>query len=386
MSARRRYGLGIAGAIVALSCAPTWGQVAAGRRGDPTDLKPAAAGVSGGGGTRAAGGVRSEGAPVRLSFSRIVDDAFGVPSKAPRPISGLPRPRFPQNTRAGWIPGWARIPDLPQVKAKVPFTNRFVSRAEAERKKAAENPAPRANDSDSSQEQREQARRLREAIATGDTGTVRTIRAEEAARRAKFERSIDRMIERNEVIDGDRRRPDGRAIDGGSNGTPDARVLAVDSGSLTARERADRLVRAGGFESAAREYAAHLGANADDAGAARSLAVALLLAGKPGHAAEAILEAYRIEPGLAARPYDPSVLPANVSLRSLVTRSVTKADRAKTPGAWLLAAALAQAEGRRDVAARLVERARAAGLDEGIVGEFMAALSKEKTHAPVGGS
>ncbi len=309
-------------------------------------------------------------------------------AKAPRRMSGLVRPRFPTNTRAGWIPGWPRIPALPQVKAKVPITNRVVSRAEAEREEAertaadsrpATQPDQAATQPDGSPVSEGQAERLRRL---GDAG--RAIAADDERRRRELDRFV-REAERDERSGDECGLGEGHAIDSQPGANPDTRLLA-DSEQLTTRQRADRLLAAGEIESAADEYLIALAENPGDADSARALAVALLVADKPEQAGKAAVEAYRLDLALTGRSYDPSSLPEGISSRSLISRLVKIAGRTKSPGTWLLAASLAQAEGRPDVAARFVERARSAGLAGPIADAFVVSLAKEVHDARAGGS
>ncbi len=337
------------------------------------------------------------GAPAKDDAGRdsrpIADNTFptaGAKAKAPRRMSGLVSPRFPMNTRAGWIPGWPRIPALPQIRAKVPITNRPVSRAEADRKEA-ERPQADGQPATQPDQQPDQSATERPPVSEGQAARIRrlgdagrAIAAEDDRRRRELDRFV-RDGERGERSDDESGVVEGRAIDSQPGANSDTRLLA-DSGQLTARERADRLLAAGEIESAADEYLNALAENPGDADSARALAVALLVADKPEHAGRTVVEAYRLDLTLTGRPYDPSSLPDGVLSRSLISRLVKIAGRTKSPGTWLLAASLAQAEGRRDVAARFVERARSAGLDGPIADAFVVSLAKEVHDARPGGS
>lgn len=314
-------------------------------------------------------------------FDRLVTEAF--PASAERPsrkhhgMSGLPRIRFPERSRVGWVTGWPRIPDLPQVKAKIPQTNRIVSRAEQERRDAAERAAP------------QQPRASDPQPAAGRTDDVRRALAEDAARREAF----NRRAQRDQAAH-DRRQDE--AVDpragapafpssGTRTGPIDGRLIGSEP-LPSVRRSADDLVRSGDYESAARFYARHLVENAPDADAARALAVALLLANKPNQAADAMVAAYRIDPSIADAPFDAAVLPPDVSVRSLLQRAASHAQRSRTAGAWLVPAVLAQTQGKRDVAARFVERARVASLEPAIADALVAALSQEAPDEQAGGS
>ncbi len=87
-------------------------------------------------------------------------------------------------------------------------------------------------------------------------------------------------------------------------------------------------------------------------------------------------EAYREAPALASDPLDRTELGLSErDLRMLVIRSIRAAHRAQTAEAWLAAAALVQAEGRLDVARRLIERAEGRGLEAELVEAFERALA-----------
>jgi hypothetical protein len=217
-------------------------------------------------------------------------------------------------------------------------------------------------------------------VDQGDTGEVRRIGGRAIVEQERPQRRLDgddRRYRREEDRIGGGC-TDGEALEPTAGQPLDQQILPAGSPeSMTPRERGDRYLASGDAPGAIDEYLLQLADDPGDADTARALAVALLLAERPEHAGKAALEAYRLDPGLTARPYDASALPADTPLRSLATRLANRTTNAPSPGGWLLAATLAQAEGRTDVAARFVERGRSAGLETGIADAFVASLAKE---------
>lgn len=85
-------------------------------------------------------------------------------------------------------------------------------------------------------------------------------------------------------------------------------------------------------------------------------------------AAAIMLDVYESDPEIAVYPLDQDGLfESSLELRRLVVGSVRYAQRVGTARAWLLVAVLMQAEGREDVAAEMLNRAAAQGLDDDIV-------------------
>jgi hypothetical protein len=56
--------------------------------------------------------------------------------------------------------------------------------------------------------------------------------------------------------------------------------------------------------------------------------------------------------------------------RGLVTKAVTNANRGKSASEWLLVGAFMQAEGRGELAAKMIDKAAAAGLEVEIAAGF----------------
>jgi len=112
----------------------------------------------------------------------------------------------------------------------------------------------------------------------------------------------------------------------------------------------------------------------------RLRAVAMTGVGKLEAAVVEMADAYLIDPRLAELPLaEDLVAPGPRDLRRLVLDAIRHADRNPSPEAWLLAAALTQAEGRDRVAAKFVARAEAAGLDREVAGAMYEALGGRPT-------
>lgn len=85
-------------------------------------------------------------------------------------------------------------------------------------------------------------------------------------------------------------------------------------------------------------------------------------------AADQIHQVYAADPDIAVYPLDGDALfDSPLELRRLVVGAVRHAQRSGTARAWLLVAVLMQAEGRDDVAFKMLGRADAQGLDASIV-------------------
>ena len=107
----------------------------------------------------------------------------------------------------------------------------------------------------------------------------------------------------------------------------------------------------------------------------RLRAVALVGVGRVEEAAEAMLDAFLLDPTLASEALDGATLaPTSRDFRNLLNATVDAANRADRAEHWLLVAVLMQAEGRDEAAAKMLARARDLGLDEDVVGAFTGAL------------
>lgn len=423
----------LVGAIGLMVSAPAFAQDAA----TPDDHPSPAADTT----SAPVGGVNANrGVNAAASIRRITVNAIprlgGVTSLPGRPLSGVgPRPKALANTRPNWISGWPRIPDLPQVKAKIAYTNRIISRRDVEKnpgllKKRPDNMTPRVTNGPTRafQDQSQRLNSLRDAVKSGDTNEVIRIRRGVGGDIIPPPRSMNTGVSGGATGSGAaggavgvgtatgvpgspgttsarggasggiapinggacvggscgvQRTSDGRAIGNSNVSRPDERLFGEQGPAmvepalapLTDAERAAEFTRARDTVSAADAYLRHLADHEDDAVAARSLAVVLLLANKPVHAGDAMVEAYRMDIGLAALPYDAGSLPEGAGLGALLSKAAARANRDGSAGVWLTASVLAQAQNRPDTAARFIERARAAGLDAPIADAMVSALS-----------
>lgn len=138
----------------------------------------------------------------------------------------------------------------------------------------------------------------------------------------------------------------------------------------TALERADALLMYGDSKAAVEAYRKYLEDVPDDAAAMRSLAIGLLGVRRFDEAVAVMAMAYEKQPRLARTPIDPALFGDSGGLRRQLNSAVAYANRVNSGSAWLLVAALMQAEGREDVALRMVVRAREAGLAEPVANEL----------------
>lgn len=145
----------------------------------------------------------------------------------------------------------------------------------------------------------------------------------------------------------------------------------------TELEKADAMLMYGESKAAAQAYRKYLEAVPDDAAAMRSLAIALLGQRRFDEAVAVMAMAYDKQPRLARTPIDAALFGDAASLRRQLNSAVTYANRVNSGSAWLLVAALMQAEGREDVAARIAARAREAGLSEPIATELADVLGAD---------
>lgn len=140
---------------------------------------------------------------------------------------------------------------------------------------------------------------------------------------------------------------------------------------LTAIDYAWHHLRAGEADAAVRAFREHLRAEPQDADAVRGMALALMESRKFEEAIALMAHAYEMDPSLAWRPIDPNVMPRGErGVRQHLSRMVQHAHRLDTASSWLMVTVLMQAEGRENVALRMLDRARDKGL-RGTVGTEM---------------
>jgi hypothetical protein len=143
----------------------------------------------------------------------------------------------------------------------------------------------------------------------------------------------------------------------------------------TTLERAQTMLRAGRVEEAVSLFQDHLRTKKDDAGAMRSLAIALLRSGEPVQAGAMMRMAYRADPGLAETPLDLNGhFGDDGDIRQSLVRAVKYANESESASGWLVVAVLMQAEGRNSHAARMLTKASAEGLEDAVVESLTTAL------------
>ena len=144
----------------------------------------------------------------------------------------------------------------------------------------------------------------------------------------------------------------------------------------TPLEKADAMLMYGETKAASEAYRKYLEDAPDDAAAMRSLAIALLDLRRFDEAVAVMAMAYEKQPRLARTPIDPALFGGPSGLRSRVNAAVTYANRVNSGSAWLMVAALMQSEGRDEVAVRMIERAKLAGLSDLIASQMADVLKK----------
>jgi tetratricopeptide (TPR) repeat protein len=143
---------------------------------------------------------------------------------------------------------------------------------------------------------------------------------------------------------------------------------------LTTLERARLAFARGDHDGAVDAYRAHLAEEPDDFEAAVEMGAALIDAGRVDDGVSVIALAYRTDPGLAYGSVSDRVSVDPRRWRALVVRAVRQAHRRDSASGWLAVAVLMQAEGRKDVALRMVERAEQHGLEGSVASQLAAVL------------
>ena len=137
---------------------------------------------------------------------------------------------------------------------------------------------------------------------------------------------------------------------------------------------------------AARDEAeAFRAAGISDAGIQRAVALSWALDGRLDRAWPELLAAYETDPSLAARPVPEGALP-DTRAGEITGRSVALASGRPDPGRLLLLAVLMQYRGDTAAAARVIARAKAAGLSEPVAAAFERALAPRPAPSATAGS
>ncbi|MEZ6241650.1 MAG: hypothetical protein R3B57_01255 [Phycisphaerales bacterium] len=145
---------------------------------------------------------------------------------------------------------------------------------------------------------------------------------------------------------------------------------------LTGVELGMALLRAGDLERAILALRGHLAEDAEDYSAMRVLGATLLENREYSDGFAMIRLAYGSNPSLADEPMDAALFETAWRLRELVRDSVRAAYREPSSSAWLAVAMLMQAEGRDDVALKMVKKARDNYLSEDIALAMEGALTR----------
>lgn len=142
----------------------------------------------------------------------------------------------------------------------------------------------------------------------------------------------------------------------------------------TTLEQARVFFEGGQVESAIEQYRRHLVVDREDFAAAAELGMVLIEAGRGDDGVAMISFAYSMDPALGSWPLSDRILLDSKRWRKIVVRGVQHANRRDSASAWLAVAVLMQAEGRRDVARRMLDRATDRGLDATVAGAMRSVL------------
>jgi hypothetical protein len=146
---------------------------------------------------------------------------------------------------------------------------------------------------------------------------------------------------------------------------------------LTPYEIAIGWMQAGDGAAAANWFEEHLRQFPTDLVAMREYGLALIDADRIGDGVAVIGYVYDLMPGLASQSVRPDFWGGSAArLRRSVTATVRVAQRSPSGNAWLAVAVLMQAEGRDDVALRMLERAADEGLSPAVADRMRLRLTR----------
>mgnify|MGYP001447755973 FL=1 len=129
-------------------------------------------------------------------------------------------------------------------------------------------------------------------------------------------------------------------------------------------------------DAAVKYLTAAIAKDKEDTGAMRLLALALLDTRQADDAVAMLRQAYRLDPTLASRTIDVDSLGLNAARRSdLINRAVEYANRVGSASSWLMVSVLMQADGRFDLARRMLKRGADIGLEPAVYAAMDAALA-----------
>jgi len=147
----------------------------------------------------------------------------------------------------------------------------------------------------------------------------------------------------------------------------------------TTVEKARAATKNKSFAEAIKLFKEHLKSSPDDVLSSRQLAVSLIESKDVESGAALLRELYRKDPTLAEKPYAGGECGQDSSrLRDMVGRLSGHANKTGSPSAWLAVVVLMQADGRNAQAAKLLDKAKAGGLESDILTKFAAVLAPQK--------
>ncbi len=139
----------------------------------------------------------------------------------------------------------------------------------------------------------------------------------------------------------------------------------------TAIEKADYALYNGMVKEAITSYREHLDENPEDADAMRSLAIALVQDRKVKEAVAIMALAYDKDISLVRKRMNPlMVADGEEGFRDVLRSTVLFSNKMKSASGFLAVVVMMQAEGREPQALKILEKAKAAGLDEKLATEF----------------
>lgn len=145
----------------------------------------------------------------------------------------------------------------------------------------------------------------------------------------------------------------------------------------TVRERGDLALASDQPDRAVAAYRVHLVSYPDDTEVMRLLGLALIDAGDPKEGVAVMGLAYHKDLSLCEKPISSGLFGSRGSdVRRNVNRVSAFAQSSGSASAWLTMAVLVQAEGRAAVAHKLLDKARAAGLDRAIADRLAGAIGR----------
>ncbi|MBS0190736.1 MAG: hypothetical protein JSR52_06255 [Planctomycetes bacterium] len=134
--------------------------------------------------------------------------------------------------------------------------------------------------------------------------------------------------------------------------------------------------RSGQAQAAARILNDVVTRDREDTSAMRILSLALLELREPDNAAAMMRQAYRIDPTLCSQIIDSDALGLSASRRTtLINRASEYANRVGSASGWLTVAVLMQADGRYELARKMLKKAANEGLEPAVVNAFEAAIA-----------